>query len=684
MVSQPVWHPDELFEKAERDARDYSVFPGNRAPSISTPIEGLLNADSCARRARTLRNLAVDQYISEVLEPAESPKRPGAKQIIGQLKGKALKEVSNGPLYAVEIELEFASGPRRIGIIAQDRPSNNGVWGPEHHRQAADMVREYADLSLPIVTFMDTPGADAGAEANKDNQAHSISRLLAEMCNVPTATVGIVYGLGYSGGAIPLAATNVMLCLRSAVFNTIQPKGLASIARQYNLSWQECARYVGLSSYELLGKGIIDGVIDYAPDDPEPDIRQLQTSICSAIESIEKASRNFAAHEPVILQQYQRSVSRYLNPPIQLKQIKSLASFSFADARRVVPDVFGQSMRHLRYVGLRRRIRTSTLEVYGRLADVEIPEGDLAQRTRTAHEKSFNEWLDDSDRIIYNDALAKALKVYRQRREGLAKERNRLTSLLLGEPQRNYENAREALCFNLGLYLYNRWKTSSTYNFRRLIELLATREHRQRGDVVFEIPDTEITVRDVVFDAELRETLTSQFVNLLIFDALYDSIVNGFADIAEEAREGHSISEESLQKLLEDSLETASRQVQSNEEMDETGRFLSANSNLFSSWIQYFIKFNGRGAFLKEVEEWKRVAFTRLSDALLVLITFLFETLIPEFLSAQTSKKSYDGSIKPKRIGKRKDFWNQLEIAYNDVLVQRVLDRLKAQKLTSV
>ena len=58
------------------------------------------------------------------------------------------------------------------------------------------------------------------------------------MCNVDVPTVGIILGIGYSGGAIPLAASNLILAVRDAVFNTIQPKGLANIARKYNLSWQ--------------------------------------------------------------------------------------------------------------------------------------------------------------------------------------------------------------------------------------------------------------------------------------------------------------------------------------------------------------------------------------------------------------------------------------------------------------
>ena len=683
MKQTSIWLPDEMFEKAEHDARDYSAFPGNRPPSVSTPIGGLLPTEYCRAKADELHALPVDDYIQQVLEPAELVSRLSAKQAISQLKGKVVLEVSDGPLYAAEVELVFDSGPRRVGFLAQNRAVNNGVWGPAHHFQAVEIVRQFGDLSMPVITFMDTPGADAGADANENNQAHSISRMLAEVCNLPVATVGIIYGLGFSGGAIPLAATNVLLCVRTAVFNTIQPKGLANIARKFNLSWQECARYVGLSSYELLTKGVVDGVIDYAPEDDRPDISQLQVAICSSIDSIEKASRNFAALEPIVLRQYQRAVGRYLNPPPELEKTKVLSRFSFSDARSSLPDVFGLSTRHLRYVGMRRRIRTSTTETYGRLADVEIPKGDLEERTKNIRVAAFDDWLEDADRVVYNEQLAKTLKTYRQRKEGLDKERNRLASMLLGEPQQNFAVAKEALCFTIGLYLYNRWKTASPHNFRRLLELLASQEHELRGADVDEIDASEVTIRDIIFDDGLREPLKSTFIDLLIFDALYDSIVNGFADIAEEARATHKISEHSLHQMLDSSLTAAAMQVKRDHELEETGQYLAANASTFSDWIAYFVKYGGRSDFLEEVEEWKRVSFTRLSDALLVLITFIFESLVPQFLNAQEGKGKYDGSIRPKRIGKRKDFWNQLDIAYNDVLIQRVIDKYKRQKLTS-
>ena len=71
--------------------------------------------------------------------------------------------------------------------------------------------------------------------------------------------------LAGAGGAIPLATTNLLMSVRDGVFNTIQPSGLASIARKYNLSWQECAKYVGVSSYELYEQGYLDAIIDFAP-----------------------------------------------------------------------------------------------------------------------------------------------------------------------------------------------------------------------------------------------------------------------------------------------------------------------------------------------------------------------------------------------------------------------------------
>ncbi len=175
-------------------------------------------------------------------------------------------------------------------------------------------MRNFAKHSIPIVTLIDTPGADASEEANLNNQAHSISHLIAEMANADTPTVGIILGAGYSGGAIPLASTNILLSVRDGIFNTIQPQGLASIARKYNLSWQECAKYVGVSAYELLQNNVVDGIIDYAPSDRIDQLQNLLNAITSSITSIERGAIHFARENPYLMDHYKRSVERFINP----------------------------------------------------------------------------------------------------------------------------------------------------------------------------------------------------------------------------------------------------------------------------------------------------------------------------------------------------------------------------------
>ena len=236
---------DQLYVNAESLAKDFSLFPRKEPGSV---IQGLLTEQQIDRELDCLRDMEVDAYIAASVAPTEESTRPGSKEIVNALNLPIFNEVENGPLYAAELEFDFNGIHRRIGLITQNRAYGAGVWGPEHHNAAAELASDFGVRSMPIVTFMDTPGADPYEEANGNNQAHAISRLISELCNVDVPSLGIIIGQGYSGGAIPLASSNVLLSLRTGVFNTIHPKGLASLVRRYNLSWQECAKFVGVSS----------------------------------------------------------------------------------------------------------------------------------------------------------------------------------------------------------------------------------------------------------------------------------------------------------------------------------------------------------------------------------------------------------------------------------------------------
>lgn len=154
--------PDPLFLQAEHLAKDFSLFPKHSKQSLSDEIKGLLNDDAIQANLKDLASLDVDGYVAKVIQPTQDKGRPGAKRIIADLKGRLITETHLGSFYSAEVELNFGSRTRRIGFIAQERTTANGAWMPEHHYAACKAIRHFAELSMPIVYLIDTPGADAG------------------------------------------------------------------------------------------------------------------------------------------------------------------------------------------------------------------------------------------------------------------------------------------------------------------------------------------------------------------------------------------------------------------------------------------------------------------------------------------------------------------------------------------
>ena len=386
--------------------------------------------------------------------------------------GRVREERSDGAYYEAYLDMDFGDTSRLIGFVAQDRSVRNGEWMPEHHLAAAQFVAECSKRSTPIVSLMDTPGAAGDEIANRNNQAHRISRLITEMSNVGVPNVGIVFGLGYSGGAIPLAASNIILSVRDGVFSTIQPRSLASIARRMNLSWQECAKHVGLSPYELMQQGNIDGVIDYTPGEVGEKLENFRLAIVSSIKAVEETTRTFVASNPYILEHYSRNLRRFLEPSQRLQQMEASAALLGTVYPTEFINVFGVAFRYLRYLRVRRRIRATSKQQYGRLSQVEVPEGELLRRNNLERRRTFLRWMQDPDRLLYDEVLKWAWKNYEEKRAAVGVQRGRLSQMLLGEPRKNFEDARSALRNSVAMYLYNIWKTDASGNLQTLIECL--------------------------------------------------------------------------------------------------------------------------------------------------------------------------------------------------------------------
>ncbi|CCU71900.1 biotin carboxylase N-terminal domain-containing protein [Thalassolituus oleivorans] len=780
-------HIDELFQKAEQLSADFSLFPEYEDNAVDHSVKGLIAPEDCKLELDRLKSLNIDNYIEQVVAPSEGSQRIGAKAIVQHIALRIISELEDGPLYCAEAEVDFGGHARRIGFICQNREFNNGTWGAQHHNKAAQQARVFASRSMPIVTFIDTPGADASEQANANNQAHSISHLITEMANNDVPTLGIIWGAGYSGGAIPLATTNILLSVRDGIFNTIQPQGLASIARKYNLSWQECAKYVGVSCFQLRESGIIDGIIDYAPTDADEKRVNLLKAITTGIESIENSAKDFARTNPDLMLHYQRSVERFLTPSEKLLTLQKGSNFFLAQSPTEHINIFGLTYRYTRYLTLRRRIHSTTLENYGRLAEKEIPEGQLQKRLQRETKRKFQNWLQAPEKIVYDDDLHKSWKNFWAKYEDREGSRSTIARLFLGEPKNNYLKAKQDLCFNLGLYLFNRWKSDATVNFQGLMNYLEdykqsrfllrandildavavaeflehnphplatyireqlpheTRQELTEGltkekskgalrqslatalNTILKdelLPEDiraslklstrtealsnsvasmkveanrrileealapyiqfrqeniqnpahpDITILDAILHDELRYEFSQVCQNMLVFGRLYDNFIHNLGSVAKEANENRSLSREAVKALLEKSLSEATA----------GDTYTAAERESFNHWLSYFIKSSQRGDFLKSVEEWKKLAFPRLSDTLFVVITFIFEKLLSEYHSAELDGKNYNGRINPVSIGRRKDFWNRLTMAYHDLLIQEVLDDAKRQKKTS-
>ncbi len=786
---------DKLYLIAENLAQDFSLFPRRET---STVVKGLMSSQQIEQNLERLRGMDVDAYIAATVSPGEEGSRPSSRDIIASLDIKILTEISNGPFYGVETEMLFEGTIRRVGFITQNRAYASGVWGPEHHEMAAKMASDLAIRSIPIVCMMDTPGADGGEVANANNQAHAISRLIAELCNVDVPTIGIVIGQGYSGGAIPLAAANLLLSLRTGVFNTIHPKGLASLVRKYNLSWQECAKSVGVSSFELYKQGNIDGIIDYDPGE-EDKIHNLKNAIVSGILSIEKSTRDFVNEHPEIHDHYKRNLERYFNPSETLSALHASSTLKLRTSPTEYPNIFGVAYRYLRYLGLRRRIQSTTTKLYGRLANQELPAGELQQRIYRERRSAFLAWLLDPDKVLYEDTINKAWKNYSDKKAVVGDERGRIAQLIFGEPTKNYETAKRELCMVAGLHLYNRWKAGARDNLNALIEfvgnpeinsfllqasdvkdaktllrkmadtddkfvthlktlftfegrklfgaeqieeksesflglqlvaelnliieaqdlfdsnllasaslsdetrrLIAARDNNEgvlvslnrriledvlwafverKSDTTKTVSDQDRTILDVILDEDVRDDFVQECQNLITFGYVYDNLINDLVSVAKQAHESRTLSAQFISDLLDRSITAVIA------EQKFTGVDEAALKERFADWIGELASSGKSGGFLKSVEEWIRVVHRDKSDTLFVVISFFFEKLLPEYYTASTSsskKKRYEGKVEPVRIGRRKDFWNRLTIAYRDLLFHEVLTKEKRSRRTTV
>jgi acetyl-CoA carboxylase carboxyl transferase subunit alpha len=142
---------------------------------------------------------------------------------------------------------------------------NFGMPKPEGYRKAMRVMELAAKFRRPILTFVDTPGAYPGLDAEERGQAEAIAWNLREMASLRTPIVVTVTGEGGSGGALAVAIGDRVNMLEHAVYSVISPEGCASILFRDASRAEEAAIAMKITARDLAGMGLVDEVIEEPP-----------------------------------------------------------------------------------------------------------------------------------------------------------------------------------------------------------------------------------------------------------------------------------------------------------------------------------------------------------------------------------------------------------------------------------
>lgn len=210
----------------------------------------------------------------EVVQLSRHPQRPYTLDIIRELCDDFIE---------MQGDRNFMDDPAIVGGIAKFRKHrvvvighqkgrntkenmkrNFGMPRPEGYRKALRIMSLAERMNIPIVTFVDTPGAYPGLDAEERGQAESIAKNIMVMSKLTVPIVTVIVGEGGSGGALAIAVGNHVMMMQYSSYTVISPEGCASILWKDGSQADRAASQLGLTAQKALSIGVIDEVI------PEP------------------------------------------------------------------------------------------------------------------------------------------------------------------------------------------------------------------------------------------------------------------------------------------------------------------------------------------------------------------------------------------------------------------------------
>lgn len=160
-----------------------------------------------------------------------------------------------------------------------------GMSNPEGYRKALRLMKLAEKMKIPLITFIDTPGAYPGIESEERGQAEAISTNLIEMSLLKIPTISIIIGEGGSGGALALGVTDVILMLQYAIYSVITPEGCAAILWRSEEHKEQAAESLKLTAQDINKLDLIDGIIKEPLRGAHTDFKKTAANISKVIAS---------------------------------------------------------------------------------------------------------------------------------------------------------------------------------------------------------------------------------------------------------------------------------------------------------------------------------------------------------------------------------------------------------------
>ena len=160
---------------------------------------------------------------------------------------------------------------------------NFGMTKPEGYRKALRLMKLAEKFKLPVFTFVDTPGAYPGIDAEERGQSEAIGRNIFEMAQLEVPVVTTIIGEGGSGGALAIAVADQVLMLQYSVYSVISPEGCASILWKTNERASDAAEALGITAHRLKALGLVDKIVNEPVGGAHRDHKQMAAFLKRAL-----------------------------------------------------------------------------------------------------------------------------------------------------------------------------------------------------------------------------------------------------------------------------------------------------------------------------------------------------------------------------------------------------------------